>query len=459
MGDIPEAHFSVPHSLGQNPFLESDARHSDWQQFESDTLKGLVRFITKLNDLSNVTDAASYSAWRSKYLEWKLPENYDQQTAAWMNQDQAHWIIRYFTEAADRAVRIFVNDSGDIDQIIERLAASLRATIGTRVDDAIMPSRITHWREWWLERARLEVARQSVEEFVPLSPRDKWFLPDADFASHNSAFFEPVKSHRLNAIATLRREMEDIVEKTRPRTTDDLYRVLLPAVVSYAEDLFDASADAKLQSSGKPRSYEKWLDRCEKAVISDCCEGMGSQFPAAVGLLAEFINERQTPETFRAAIGLWGAWNPFSSDPFSEQLKNYLCVHLATQTRLRWRAKAHAGAMLNGNHPQKRTDERSPHATAVQNRQEEPSTTQQSAKGRPSLSERDAQVHDLVGEKNFSNLTNAEIMRDRLLKKQLREKCNLNTNDDATKCCLDRVRNAKGYPLSREVTKKRSSRQ
>jgi hypothetical protein len=407
-----------------------------------------------------VTDAASYSAWRSKYLEWKLPDSYDQQTAAWMNQDQAHWIIRYFTEAADHAARTFLKDSGDVDlsdRIIDRLAGSLRATIGTRVDDAIMSSRITHWREWWLERARLEVSRRSAEEFAPLSPRDKWFLPDADFAAHTSAFFEPVKSHRLNAIATLRREMEDTFEKTRTRTTDDLYRVLLPAVVRYAEDLFGASADAKLQSSGKPRSYEKWFDRCEKAVISDCCEGVGSQFPAAVGLLAESI-ERQSPETFRAAIGLWGAWNPFSSDPFSEQLKNRLRLHLATQVRLRWRAKAHAGPVHKVNDPHKEAGEHSiSHATSVQNRQETPHTDQQSVKGQRSLSERDSQVHELVGEKNFSTLTNAEIMRDRSLKKQLGVKFGPKPNHDAAKCCLDRIRKATGYPLSREISKKRSS--
>jgi hypothetical protein len=74
-----------------------------------------------------------------------------------------------------------------------------------------------------------------------------------------------------------------------------------------------------------------------------------------------------------------------------------------------------------------------------------------------SLSKRDTEVHDVVGRELFGSHTNAEIMKDVNLKKRLRNECKL-TPGDAAKRCLDRVRHSKGYPLSREVTKKRATR-
>jgi hypothetical protein len=74
-----------------------------------------------------------------------------------------------------------------------------------------------------------------------------------------------------------------------------------------------------------------------------------------------------------------------------------------------------------------------------------------------SLSERDTGVYKIVGEENFRNLTNAEIMRDRTIGSQLKNICKLKSGEDATKACLDRIRRAKGYPLSRDITNKRST--
>jgi len=77
-------------------------------------------------------------------------------------------------------------------------------------------------------------------------------------------------------------------------------------------------------------------------------------------------------------------------------------------------------------------------------------------KGSQPLSERDVRVHDAIGRERFCSLTNAEIMRDTTVKKPLRAE-GLDPGE-AAKRCLDRIRNAKGYPLSREVSKKRASR-
>ena len=79
-----------------------------------------------------------------------------------------------------------------------------------------------------------------------------------------------------------------------------------------------------------------------------------------------------------------------------------------------------------------------------------------SAKHSGPLSGRDLQIHDAVGGERFRTLTNAEIMKDASVKKRLRVDFQLEPGD-AAKRCLDRVRHAKGYPLSRAVTKKRAT--
>ncbi len=75
------------------------------------------------------------------------------------------------------------------------------------------------------------------------------------------------------------------------------------------------------------------------------------------------------------------------------------------------------------------------------------------------LSDRDARVHDVIGRERFRTLTNAEIMREATVKKRLRVDFELEAGGDDTKRCLDRIRTAKKYPLSREVVKKRSNPQ
>jgi hypothetical protein len=78
-------------------------------------------------------------------------------------------------------------------------------------------------------------------------------------------------------------------------------------------------------------------------------------------------------------------------------------------------------------------------------------------KGSQPLSDRDVRVHDAIGRERFCSLTNAEIMRDPTVKKPLRAE-GLEPGGEAAKCCLDRIRKANGYPLSRQVSKKRASR-
>jgi hypothetical protein len=84
-------------------------------------------------------------------------------------------------------------------------------------------------------------------------------------------------------------------------------------------------------------------------------------------------------------------------------------------------------------------------------------TNEPHAKRSGSLSIRDQQIHDLIGSERFRNLKNAEIMKDPALKKSLRNDFDLEQGSDAAKSCLDRIRHAREYPLSREITKIRSA--
>lgn len=74
------------------------------------------------------------------------------------------------------------------------------------------------------------------------------------------------------------------------------------------------------------------------------------------------------------------------------------------------------------------------------------------------LSERDSKIHEIVGQENFCTLTNSDIMHDKRLSARLRTEFKLRPSRDATKAVLDRIRRAKGYPLSRKISKERSTR-
>ena len=75
-----------------------------------------------------------------------------------------------------------------------------------------------------------------------------------------------------------------------------------------------------------------------------------------------------------------------------------------------------------------------------------------------SLSPRDARVHNAVGEERFRTIRNAEILKESDVKKVLQAE-HLRPGSDAAKCCLDRIRQTKGYLLSSEIRKKRSKQQ
>jgi hypothetical protein len=72
------------------------------------------------------------------------------------------------------------------------------------------------------------------------------------------------------------------------------------------------------------------------------------------------------------------------------------------------------------------------------------------------LSTRDERVHAAIGPERFKTLTNAEIMREAAAKKCLRDE-EIKPGSDAARRCLDRIRSANGYRLSREIAQKRAT--
>jgi hypothetical protein len=82
--------------------------------------------------------------------------------------------------------------------------------------------------------------------------------------------------------------------------------------------------------------------------------------------------------------------------------------------------------------------------------------TSRGAKRSSPLSNRDLKIHDAVGGERFRTLANAEILKGAGVKKRLRLDFGLESSD-AVKRCFDRIRQAKGYPLSREIAKRRSA--
>ena len=284
-----------------------------------------------------------------------------------------------------------------------------------------------------------DVGTSTAEEGVPIR-RDDW-RDDAAFARENPGFLRPVKAARLDAISTLQKDAAAAVQSTLPPTKEQLEICLWPAFSKYAEEVFDRLAAAELIAAGPGHqaAYSIWLrKKCLPAVIGDVCDGIFVQFPITLRYVIETLGQRQSPEIDATRRALWGIG--ILGSPFTESLRNSLNAHLEGRS-------THWEAMAVSRKPAPTATD----ADRLDRRTMAPASDEQSA-----LSDRDTAIHNLVGEKTFRTLANAEIMRDPSLKKKLRDEHKLDPGDPA-KSCLNRIRKAKGYPLSGEIRKKRSS--
>jgi len=263
MEDSPACRLTALDSLGDNPFPANDERHAAWETFSADAALGLSRLISSLQEVSGVSDAASYEVWRLRYAELAPPDVYD---PTWVTrmvvEDQTQWITGRFSRLLCKAFELFIRGSDDLDcakQIVECLAAALLATIRKSVGDSEASARVAQWRRWWLptkaklRRHRSNLKRESkTVSIAPAAISDRasdivedpdwppYWRVDSYYARECPTFLRPAKAARLDAIATLRAKAVDTVQRAKPQTRDELERCLRPAFVEYAVQVLDS---------------------------------------------------------------------------------------------------------------------------------------------------------------------------------------------------------------------------
>ena len=371
MADTVAKQFNPPDSLGPNPFPVDDDRHVQWETFSSDAIGGLSRLISSLRELSEVTDAESYEDWRRRYIELSPPADYESAWVAHMvDSDQARWIIGRFTRLVDKAFEVFIHGPGDLvhgKQIVQCFADAMLATMGTAVSDEVF-ARVVRWREWWRPtRAKLRLYHtnlrqagrnraiaESAASSDPAAEEADWiriqradWRDDADYSLRPPPILLLVKSARLDAIMTLRREAADSVLRTLPQTAQDLELCLWPAFSTYAEFVFDKTAEAKLSAGGRgcrSTPYVRWLrSKCLPAVVEDICRPIIGQFPITLHHAVEIIGDGQSRELDSTRQAIWGMLTEVIGGPFTENLKKRLTVLLIGRS-LRWEARVVAQA-------------------------------------------------------------------------------------------------------------------
>jgi hypothetical protein len=321
MEDSPACHFTAPDSLGDNPFPANDGRHAEWETFSTDAVVGLSRLISSLQEVSGVSDAASYEVWRLRYAELAPPAVYEPTWVFRMvSEDQTHWITGRFTRLLGKAFELFIRDPEDLEcakQIVQRLAAAMAVALGKNVGDS---AQVAQWRKWWsptkatLRRrsSNLNRARKIISTAQTVASSDRvpdivedpggrpYWRADSVAARECPTFLRPAKVERLAAIAKLRKDAAEVVQRTRPQGRQELEQCLWPVFSEYAEHVFDKMADAKLSASslgGRSRAYGIWLrSKCLPAVVDDICRPIIGQFPVTVRYVAEIVGEVSRPQ-------------------------------------------------------------------------------------------------------------------------------------------------------------------
>jgi hypothetical protein len=141
-------------------------------------------------------------------------------------------------------------------------------------------------------------------------------IPHADWKSDAAharkpllALLQPANACRLEAMATLRTEATEVIGMVHPQDPDQVKQCLWPPLSKYALQLFDKTAEQKL--NGKPgairsRAYGRWLtSKCLPAVVDDICAPIFGQFFITVRHVAEFVGEGQAPGGSFVWRALW----------------------------------------------------------------------------------------------------------------------------------------------------------
>jgi hypothetical protein len=246
MEDSPGCNFTAPSSLGDNPFPANEGRNAEWETFSADSVAALLRLISSLRELSNVSGAASYEEWRLRYAELAPPAEYE---LAWVSrmvsEDQTQWIRDRFTKLLLKAFDLFIRGPDDLDcarLIVQCLAAAMFATMGEAGDNSRVSALVAQWKQWWWPtKAQIRRHFRNLNrgrEIVPTAPTpassdrvsdnvedpgcSPYWRVDAEIARECPAFLRPAKAARLDAIGKLRKKVARTILKTKPQTRDEL---------------------------------------------------------------------------------------------------------------------------------------------------------------------------------------------------------------------------------------------
>lgn len=172
-----------------------------------------------------------------------------------------------------------------------------------------------------------------------------WLTTDGAHARETPRFFRPAKAPRLEAIAALRARAWDAIQRDQPQTAEELALCLTPAFSAYASWVFDAMAEAKLDSSGgrvRPSAYRRWLvQKCLTAVVEDVCRMTIGQFAVTVLYLGQRMPDVAWPE--KAARARRAAWRLFAEEviprEFTRRLETDLNLMLTEQRVPFWEGR------------------------------------------------------------------------------------------------------------------------
>jgi hypothetical protein len=179
----------------------------------------------------------------------------------------------------------------------------------------------------------------------PIRDRQADWREDAAFARECPAFLRPAIGERLAAIAKLRKDAAEGVQRAKPQARQDLEQCLWPPLSEYAVSIFDKMAEAELGASGSgvsPEDYGIWLrSKCVPAVIDDVCRPIFGQFVISVRYIAEILGDVHCPEDVRMRSVLWTMYAeeqiPQSS---TKSLENRLTNVLQEERAPHWEARA-----------------------------------------------------------------------------------------------------------------------
>jgi hypothetical protein len=159
------------------------------------------------------------------------------------------------------------------------------------------------------------------------------------YAEWEARIPENILGVRLQAIANLRDQAEEVITNDEPECPEDVLECLRPAFVRYAEALLDRWAESQLRiSSGSTflASLEEW----RRVVIEDVCGPIYGQYFLTLRHLANSLGDEHFSRR-----ALWGlvphaSWlRIMGPDGCAEKLRSYLMSRLANR-RLLWKGRA-----------------------------------------------------------------------------------------------------------------------